>query len=122
MPLNGNRLGSKEKFLYITDKEDTAYIMRRDTDLAISGFGVGTNAPVPFDGSTLPDGVTSATPRPVNFKPRVVHVEDPVSGARKSMICFDPSASLYAAVVSQTVNIDGLDFVTTGRTGESLSF
>lgn len=122
MPLTGNRLGGKGKFLYLTDDTTVGYVMRRDTDLAVAGFGVGANAPVPYDAANPPAGVTSIGPVPRGFKPRVVHLEDSVSGARKAMICFDPSSSMYQSTTAQTVDIDGLSFTSTGRRGEQLTF
>lgn len=119
----GNRLGPKKKYVYATDIPTLVYVISRDEDLALAGLGVGAAAPVEFDPENPPGGVTVSLP-PKRFKPRVVFIEDPQDGARKEMIAFAPSASLYASQTRTPVpEIDGdSTFVTTGRRGEKLSF
>ena len=121
MGLDGNRLGPKSKYIYNTDVTNVAYILTRDEDLAVAGVGSGTTAPVEFDPANPPSGVT-LTPPPKRFEPRGVYVEDPLSGARKFLVCFSADASLYAATSATSITIDSLAFTSTGRKGESLTF
>lgn len=121
--MTGNRLGPKSNYIYQTDVPAIVYIVERDDDLAIAGYGAGTAAPVVFDPENPPSGKTVLTP-PKRFKPRVVFIQSPTDGARKDMVCFDPTASLYASTQSQNAgDIDSdATFVTTGRRGETLTF
>jgi hypothetical protein len=118
----GNRLGPKKKYLYKAD-DGTFYVLSRDESLAIAGTGVLLLPPVEFDPSNPPAGITVRS-KPSRFKPRVVFIQDPSDGARKELICFDPSASLYATDESKNILLlDGdAGFVTTGRRGEKLTF
>jgi hypothetical protein len=114
---DGNRLGSRSKYLYNSDGGGT-YILETDDSLAIAGFGAGGAAPVAFD----PANPGSAVPAPRRFSPRVVYVQA-ADGARKSMICFSATASAYARSTSGTYTIDSeADWVSTGRRGEKQSF
>lgn len=121
--MSGNRLGGKNSYLYFTDDVTVAYILRRDTDLAIAGLGEGNAAPVLYDPDSLPAGVT-VTPKPLGFEPRVVFIQSPTDGARKEMIAFHPQSDLYQANVAQQFPaIDGdTTFRSTGKKGETLSF
>lgn len=121
MPESANRLGSKGRFVYITDDQTKYYAIDRDLTLAVAGFGSGAAAPQTVDGFTPPNGVT-ITPPPKNFKPRTVYIVDRATGSRKAMTCFSRNSELYDTSASKTVDIDGIEFVTTGRRGESLSF
>lgn len=122
MPLNGNRLGPRAKYVYESEKANTLYIIETDTDLAIAKTGSGDDPPDLYDPASPPPAPAVISPAPKRFKPRVVFVQDPVSGARKELICFQADASLYASTAKQSVTIDGLAFDTTGRRGEKLTF
>lgn len=121
MPLSGNRLGPRERYIYESDEVGTVYILETDQDLAVAGLGTGAGAPVVYDPANPPTGVTICPP-PRRFTPRTVFAEDPTSGARKNLIAFTPSAELYATSARSSVTIDGLAFTTTGRKGEKLTF
>lgn len=121
MPLPGNRLGSKQRYLYFTDDVTVAYILFRDTDLAVAGLGVGAAAPELYDQDNPPAGITIC-PAPRRFTPRCVFAQDDGTGARKELIAFHPTADLYSTSSPMTVTIDTLAFVTTGRKGEKLTF
>lgn len=119
MPLPGNRLGSKTKYLYESDGGST-YVLKIDPDLAVTGSGLVAGTA----GSTVPK----------RFKPRGVYVqasvpavttpgsEAPATVARKFLIAGTVDAALYATNTPQVVTIDGLAFTTTGRRGEKQSF
>lgn len=119
----GNRLGPKKNYIYQTDVTAIVYVVSRDEDLAIAGYGAGAAAPVEFDPENPPAGKTVLTP-PKNFKPRVVFIQSSTDGARKDMICFDPTSNLFASTQRQSAGTIDTDatFVTTGRRGETLSF
>lgn len=121
MPLDGNRQGPRERYVYLTDDITVAYILTTDQDLAVAGLGAGAAAPDVYDPANPPTGITIC-PAPRRFSPRVVFVQDPVSGARKNLIAFSSTADLYSTSLSQTVTIDGLAFESTGRKGEKLTF
>lgn len=112
----GNRLGEREKYEYTSDGGEV-YKLETDESLAVAGTGAGTAAPIVYDPATSDAGA-----EPKRFKPRVVFAQSPVDGARKEVICFDPTADLYQTEQSKTVVIDGETFVTTGRRGEKLTF
>lgn len=121
MPLDGNRQGPRERYVYLTDDLTVAYILTTDQDLAVAGLGVAGAAPEVYDPANPPAGVTIC-PAPRRFTPRCVFAQDPVSGARKNLIAFSATANLYSSSLSQSVTIDGLSFDTTGRKGEKLTF
>jgi hypothetical protein len=121
MPLDGNRLGPRERYVYATDDLTIAYIIETDQDLAVAGTGAGAAAPDVYDPANPPAGVTLC-PAPRRFQPRCVFIQDPTSGARKSLICFSPTANLYSSSQPQSVTIDALAFTSTGRKGEKLTF
>lgn len=116
MPLSGNRLGPREKYIYVAD-DDSNYVVETDQDLAVAGLGEGATAPTVFD----PASPGTAGPAPKRFKPRVVFAQA-ASGERKALIAFSSTADLYSSDQSQQVTIDTLAFDTTGRRGEKLSF
>lgn len=121
MPLSGNRIGPRKRYIYATDDLAVVYIITTDADLAVAGTGVAGAIPDEYDPANPPAGVT-VCPAPRRFTPRCVFIQDPVSGARKNIICFSPTSNLYASSVPQTVTIDALDFTSTGRKGEKLTF
>lgn len=119
----GNRLGPKKNYIYQTDVTNIVYIISRDEDLAIAGFGAGTAAPVEFDPENPPAGKTVLT-APKRFVPRTVFIQSTDDGARKDMVAFDPTSQFY--VSTQRTNIPDIDgdatFETTGRKGEAITF
>lgn len=119
----GNRLGGKKTYLYFTDDVNVAYLLKRDTDLVMDGLGAANAAPVLYDPGNPPAGVI-VTPKPQGFSPRVVFIQSSTDGARKDMIAFHPTSSLYLKNFSDAFpEIDGDGtFVTTGRRGEQLTF
>lgn len=121
MPLSGNRQGPRERYLYQSDDDGVFYILTTDVDLAIAGLGDVGAAPEVYDPAN-PPATGTVCPAPRRFSPRVVFAQDPVSGARKSLIAFSPESNLYSTSTPDTITIDGLDFVTTGRKGEKLTF
>lgn len=121
MALDGNRLGPRKRYLYETDDIDVFYILTTDEDLALAGLGTGGGAPSEYDPANPPANVTIC-PAPRRFKPRVVHMQNEATGARKSLIAFSSTADLYAVSSGGTVTIDNLAFVATGRRGEQLTF
>lgn len=120
---DGNRTGPKKRYVYQTDVTDIVYVISRDVDLAIAGFGAAAAAPVEFDPENPPAGKTVLTP-PKRFSPRVVFIESTNDGARKEMVAFDPTSNFYVSTQKQAIpDIDGDDtFETTGRKGEQLTF
>jgi hypothetical protein len=108
MPLNGNRLGGKEKVQYVSDATQT-YILTMDPDLIIVGSG-------------LVLGNVGQT-KPSRFKPRGVHAQLVEAGKiyRKFLVA-NAGSTLYASNTPQVVTIDGAGFTTTGRRGEIQSF
>lgn len=121
--MTGNRLGPKKTYIYQTDVDAIVYLVQRDEDLAIVGYGAGAAAPVEYDPDNPPAGKTVLTP-PKRFEPRVAFVQSSTDGARKDMVCFDPTAEKY--VVSARTSAGTIDsdatFVVTGRKGEKISF
>lgn len=119
----GNKLGSKSNYIYQTDIPDLVYVLQRDDDLVFAGLGAGAGAPAQFDPASPPAGKTVSLP-PRRFEPRVLFIEDTADGARKDLICFDPTADLYVTQQRTAIPaIDGVNtFISTGRKGEKLSF
>jgi hypothetical protein len=115
----GNRLGSRGKYVYQNDAGGE-YIIETDSSLAIAGTGAGEdNAPDEFD----PEEAGDASPAPKRFRPRGIYVQSETDGARKFLVCFDPTASAYQRQTSATYTIDGeAGWTSTGRAGERLSF
>lgn len=121
MPLNGNRMGSRSKYLYQSDDDNIYYILTTDDDLAVAGFGDVSDPPEIYDPQN-PPATGTICPAPRRFKPRRVHLKDPISGAQKSPVAFYPDATAYSRSIGEQITIDGLAFTSTGRTGESLTF
>ena len=117
----GNRLGSKDVYLYYTDDVNVAYTLSRDTDLAIDGLGAGAAAPELYDRGNPPVGVIVG-PKAQGVKPRVVFIQSTTDGVRKEMIAFHPTSELYLKNFSDDFPaIDGEDTcVSTGRKSEQL--
>ncbi len=112
----GNRLGARQKYLYNSDGGNI-YRVETDESLALAGTGIGEDPPTEY----VP-GVTGGDPKPLRFQERVVFAQA-ADGARKELICFDPTSALYATDVGTTVSIDGeAGWVITGRRGEKLTF
>lgn len=108
----GQTLGDKQKYKYTMD-DGTAIKLKMDETLGgLAGTGLAV--------VTTADDVQN---KPTNFKPRVVHVQALIDGKlrRKKIIC-EATGTLYASNVEQNVTIDGVEFQTTGRSGESYSF
>lgn len=109
---SGQTLGAKKKYKYTMDDGSEIRIKLDETlgDLAGTGLVELTTA----------DSVNN---KPQNFEPRRVHVQATVDGAlrRKSIVC-NAAGTLYASNTEQNITIDGVEFQTTGRTGETYSF
>ena len=114
----GNTLGPRAKFIYTSDS-GARYVLTMDADL-------GTAAGLPTRDATSGAG---ATRRPTRFKPRVVFLEATVPGAagsegyvaRKELVV-NANNPLYNSDSAAAITIDGLEFISTGRRGEKLSF
>lgn len=116
----GNSLGPRGKFIYTSDAGNT-YSLLLDATL-------GEAAGLPQRDAT--SGAT-ATGKPTRFKPRVVFleatvpVEDGEEGEtvtlRKELVVNRTNA-LYNSNSIGTVSIDGVEFTSTGRRGEKMSF
>lgn len=121
--MTGNRLGPRQRYIYITDVPTIGYIYETDQDLAVAGLGAAGAAPEVFDPANPPSGIT-LTPAPRNFSFRTVFAQSTTDGVRKNLIAASPLANLYSATFSQSVPAIDTDtsFVTTGRKGEQLSF
>lgn len=104
----GNTLGPRSYYLY-TDDAAAKYSILMDVDNASAV------------GNVLDD---TNPPPPSRFRPRVVHVEGTVDDnkVRKSIPVGSPTAAIYKTNSTAAVTIDGVQFQTTGRRGERLSF
>lgn len=109
MARSGNRLGPRAVYQYTTDGGIEINLLL-DDDLVLTNSGLIFGD----DGTTAPK----------RFKPRVVFAQASVDGkiARKAFVCGSPTAPLYVANAPQTITLDGLTFVTTGRRGETQTF
>ena len=101
----GNLLGERRYYAYTSDT-GVAYKYQTDEDL---GTAIGATL-----NDTNPDF-------PKRFKPRGVYCKD-TDGKSKFVICPTTTNSTYSADASTTLEIDGVDFKTTGRVGEKRSF
>lgn len=101
----GNTLGGRAYYRY-EDDAGNEFKFLTDEDLGDAGGNTKND--------TLPD-------LPRRFKPRGVYAQAN-SGERKFIVVGDVTGSLYASNASQTVTIDTLQFKTTGRRGEQVSF
>lgn len=122
--MTGQRLGPRSNYLYQTEVPAIVYIVTADDTLAgLAGVGAGNSAAVEYDPENPPAGKT-VTPAPKRFVPRTIFAQSTDDGARKELIAFDPTASLY--VTSAPASVPSIDsdatFVTTGRKGEKISF
>lgn len=108
MPTSGNTLGVRRYYGYLADNGE-AYKYLTDETLG-TAMGATLN-------DTVPD-------MPKRFKPRVVFVEATVAGqvVRKEVIAPSTANAAYAANASTVVTIDGINFQTTGRRGEQVTF
>lgn len=108
----GQFSGSRSTYEYLSDG-GVSYLIQLDDTLA-SLAGTGLVAAVA--------GTTSPT-APKRFSPRVVFWEGTLNGnvVRKQIVCA-PTGTLYQSNVSQSLTVDGVAGVTTGRRGERLSF
>ena len=114
----GNLLGTRSKYVYTADDGKT-YSVLTDDSLTVAGMGAAAAAPVEFDPASPPANYAGRFPR--GARPRVVFVEDE-DGNRKSLIAFNPTATNYATNTPKTIAIDTVDFVSTGRRGETMTF
>lgn len=108
MATDGNTLGVRRYYRY-TDDGLTQYKYLTDETLGNAMGGVLND--------TLPD-------LPKRFRPRVVHVQATVAGqkVRKRLVSPTVDNINYAANASTVITIDGINYKTTGRTGERKSF
>lgn len=104
----GNTLGARRYYAYTSDT-GTQYKYLTDESL-----GEAVDAVL---NDTLPDF-------PRRFKPRAVYVEAEVDGdfVRKRVVCPLVTTPAYAAEGSTTIDIDDVEFKTTGRRGERKTF
>lgn len=104
MALNGNRLGPRGRFVYVSDTS-TSYQVRTDSDnAAAGGFAAATNEPV------LPKGMKM---RYLN-----VYLQDGTKTYRKKLYVAEANSTIYAKEDGDTVAIDGATWTVSGRTGE----
>jgi len=105
--MTGNTLGARRYYKYTNDN-DEVYSYLTDKDL---GDAVGDD---------LDD---SNPPFPRRFKPRGVYVQATIDNrlTRKFLVIGDTSNDLWSDS-SETIEIDGVSFSSTGRRGEALSF
>lgn len=114
----GNLQGPRAKYVYEADDGST-YSVTTDQDLAVAGLGAADAAPVEFDPASPPANYSGQFPR--GAETRKVFVQD-ANGNRKALTAFDLTADLYATTLPQTVSIDGVNFTSTGRKGERVTF
>lgn len=104
----GNLTGNRRYYLYTSDTgQQYSYLTDEDLGTAVGAVLNDTNP---------------AFPR--RFKPRGVYCQAEVGGkvVRKFLICPALDNAIYDSNTAQTVTIDTIDFVTTGRVGEQVSF
>lgn len=107
----GQELGPKATYIYVTDSGDS-YVIMRDNDLSLSSI---TGLVLYTEGSPDLDNL------PRGLKPRGVHWVA-YSGnrlIRKFLICGTTDATLFLLKGSAPVTIDGVRGFTTGKRGES---
>lgn len=112
----GQFSGTRSDYVYTTDT-GAKYVIEMDDTL-------GTQ---PNNGLTVfdPANPGTATPKPNKFNLRGVYWQGTAAGyegKRKFLVCGTLAATLYASNLRQTVSVDGVAGVTTGRKGESMSF
>lgn len=104
----GNTLGRRAYFRYVSDS-GTNYNILTDVDLGLAGG--------------LVEATTGAPTLPQRFKVRGCYAEATVGGVKvRKFIPCAATAAIYDTDVSVAVTIDGVNFVTTGRRGERVSF
>lgn len=118
----GNKLGRRARIVYNAEQSGTIYILQTDADFLVAGAGAADAAPVEFDPANPPALTGNVSARPTRFEPRGVYLKEVGGTARKFITCTDATADLYATTTPTVVAIDGVDFITTGRRGETLSF
>lgn len=108
----GNTLGPRQAYTY-TDDGDRPYYFYTDESL-----GAATDQDIAdFSADPPPQDLPRA------FTPRCVFaVAKDNPSLRKTLIIGSRASALYAANRSQDVTIDGVEFRTTGRRGESKTF
>ena len=104
----GNILGRRSYYLYTSDTGDEFSILTDDSLAEAVGLVLNADNPAP----------------PRRFQPRVLHVEfnSDAGLKRKSLVIGDASQANYSSNTTSTVTIDGDNYQTTGRRGETLSF
>ena len=118
----GNKLGARARIVYNSEVTGTIYILQTDADFVVAGAGAAADAPVVFDPANPPTLTGNVGSKPTRFEPRGVYLREVGGVARKFIVCTDATADLYATATPTVVAIDGVDFITTGRRGETLSF
>lgn len=114
----GNLLGPRAKIVYLGD-DGKNYKIVTDASFVVEKAGAATAAPALFDAASPPTNYAGRFPR--GAKPRVVFAQD-TAGNRKEVVCTDATSALFKTTLPQVVSIDGTDFTTTGRRGETYSF
>lgn len=106
----GQELGPKASYIYVTDSQDS-YVIYRDTDLAMSAI---TGLTPYTEGSPDLDNL------PRGLMPRGVYWlgYDGIRPVRKFLICGTQDATLFLLKGSGPVTIGGIKGFTTGRRGE----
>lgn len=104
MALNGNRLGARGKFVYVSDTS-TSYQVRTDSDNATAGgFAAATNEP--------------ELPRGMKMRYLNVFLVDGAKTYRKRLYVAEANSAIYAKGTGDTIAIDGATWTVSGRTGE----
>lgn len=114
----GQFSGSRSRYVYETETVDEKFILTLDDSLVTPG-----QALQPYDPENPPLG--NICPAPKRFKPRIVYWQGTgagFEGKRKQLVCGTSTAALYATNAPQSVPIDQVDGITTGRRGEVLTF
>lgn len=107
----GQFSGARAGYEYIND-EGTTYLLTLDETLGgIAGAGLSAAT-----------SASTAGGAPSRFTPRVVFWQGTLSGrtVRKSIVC-NADGALYTDT-SQSLTVDGVAGVTTGRRGEKITF
>lgn len=107
MPTSGNTLGVRRYYKYTSDS-GVEYKYQTDETLG-AAMGAELNDQLPYP--------------PQRFKLRRVLMEATVAGqtVKKRVVAPLPTTPSYAAVNSTVVTIDGINYQTTGKVGESAS-
>lgn len=104
----GNILGGRSYYGYTDDNGTTYSILQDDTLANAVGAALDDTNPAP----------------PRRFEARGVYVETIVGTRtkRKFLICPLVTSAFYNSNTTQVFSIDGVDYSSTGRRGERLSF